>query len=99
MHLPKQPSTKPFNVGKKVKARVLYDYSASPPRFALALLEHVIGLDVRKIKGKATQPTMMQEIYPSGTILETVKVLRVEAERGIVVEIEPGLEGFVHVSF
>lgn len=97
MHLPKQPFTKPFVVGKKVKARVLYDYSSSPPKFALALLEHIVSLDVRKTKGES--PTVVQDTYPLGTILESVKILRVEAERGIIVEVEPGLEGFVHVSF
>jgi rRNA biogenesis protein RRP5 len=38
-----------------------------------------------------------QDTYPVGTIFEETKVLGLEAERGIFVEIEPGLEGFVHV--
>jgi rRNA biogenesis protein RRP5 len=50
--------------------------------------------------GKAnTVSRSMQEAYPIGTILEAVKVVRLEAERGVVVDIDSGaLQGFIHVS-
>jgi rRNA biogenesis protein RRP5 len=58
-----------------------------------------MGLGIRRIKRKedSSGAPSMQEVYPVGMILEGVKVLRVEAERGAVVEVEPGLDGFVHV--
>lgn len=89
-----------YKVGKKVKARVLYDFSTTPPRFALALTEHVLGLGVPEIKkGKKESTTQsLQEAYPIGTILEEVKVLRIEPERGVVVEFDSSaLQGFIHV--
>ncbi|KAL4241734.1 hypothetical protein ABKN59_000784 [Abortiporus biennis] len=89
-----------YKVGQKVKARILYDISPSnPPRFGLSLLDHVVSLS-----SKACSPsdndagTLLQDAYPIGTILDSVKVIRVESERGLVVEISSGIEGFVHIS-
>jgi rRNA biogenesis protein RRP5 len=100
LHLRRDASEKTYKIGKKVKARVLYDFSSTPPRFALALTEHVLGLGVQRMKAekKKTAAQTMQEAYPIGTILEAVKVVRIESERGVVVEIESGtLEGHIHV--
>lgn len=99
LHLRHDATEKTYKVGKKVKARVLYDFSATPPRFALSLAEHVLGLGVRRLK-RDTKPSTspgIQEAYPVGTVLNDLKVLRVETERGLILEVEPGLEGFVHV--
>lgn len=41
--------------------------------------------------------SLLQEAYPIGTILNAVKVIRVEKERGLIVEVGDGQEGFVHV--
>jgi rRNA biogenesis protein RRP5 len=83
-----------YKVGKKVKARVLYDFSLTPPKFALSLADHVLALDVRHVEDMT-----MEEAYPVGTIVESVKVSRTELERGLIVEVgdQPKLEGFVHV--
>jgi rRNA biogenesis protein RRP5 len=94
-HLPKNPP-KPFKVGTKVKARILYNYSASPPKFSLALSEHVLCLRPRMIS-IGQDPSSLEEAYPVGTILDAVKVLRVEKERGLIVEVGGQQEGFVHV--
>lgn len=84
-----------YKIGKKIKARILYHYSSSsPPKFALALTEHVVNLRVRQ-----SQDKNIQDAYPIGTLLEAVKVSRIEPERGLIVEVESGLEGFVHVCF
>lgn len=90
---------KSYKLGKKVKARILYEYSSSPPKFALSLADHIVKLTPRMVTGqkKSGQGTTVQELYPVGTILEAVKVVRLEAERGLIVEVEPGVEGFVHV--
>ena len=92
LHLGQQAST--YKIGKKVKARILYDYSSSPPKFALALADHVVKLGPRLVGDKTEG---VQKQYPVGTVLEAVKVLRAEAERGLMVEVAPGVEGFVHV--
>ncbi|ESK98106.1 u3 snornp-associated protein rrp5 [Moniliophthora roreri MCA 2997] len=94
-HLPRQPPEKGFKVGKKVKARVLYDFSSTPPRLALSLNEHVINLDVRRVQ---TSGPSFQEAYPLGMVVENAKVVRVEPERGLFIETNDGVEGFVHIS-
>jgi len=92
---------KKHTVGQKVKARVLYDISGStPPRFALALVDHVVGLDVKRSRGpeKPTVNSILQKVYPVGTILDNVRVSRVEPERGLILEDVAGVNGFVHIS-
>lgn len=91
---------KAYQVGKKVRARILYEYSSSPPRFALALVDHLTNLSAPCIKSKElpAETKSIQEAFPLGTIIESAKVLRVETERGIIVEVQPGVEGFVHIS-
>ncbi|KAF6766586.1 hypothetical protein DFP72DRAFT_867062 [Ephemerocybe angulata] len=81
---------KALKVGQKVKARVLYQHSADPPRFALALSQHLIDMDSRKVP--------VQERYPLGAVLESAKVIKIESERGLYLEVEKGLEGFAHIS-
>ena len=66
-----------------------------PRRFALSLLPHTISLDVARLKGK--QP--VQESFCIGTTLDAVKIVRVEAERGLIVEVQDGVLGYVHVCF
>lgn len=61
--------------------------------FALSLLPHVVGLDVPRLKDN--QP--VQEAFSIGSILEAVKVVRVETERGLVMEIHDDILGYVHV--
>ncbi|KAK0481607.1 hypothetical protein IW261DRAFT_1550697 [Armillaria novae-zelandiae] len=94
LHLPRHISEKTHKIGKKVKARVLYNYSTTPPRFALALNEHVIELHTSRTGSGIS----IQEAYPIGKIIEGAKVLRVEPERGVDIEVEDGLEGFAHIS-
>ncbi|CDO73457.1 hypothetical protein BN946_scf185013.g92 [Trametes cinnabarina] len=97
-HLPPGDPEKHHKVGQKVKARILYDISPStPPRFALSLAEHVIKYDVKSVASD-TAATDLREAYPVGTILEAVKVVRVESERGLVVDVGSDAEGFVHIS-
>lgn len=82
-------------IGAKVKARILYDLAASPPRFALSLLDHIVRRDIRRAKNG--DDTKLMEKYSAGTILEEVKVESIEAERGLFVQCEDGLSAFVHV--
>lgn len=94
-HLPLGKPEDAYKVGQKLKARIIYDLTAStPPKFALSLSEHVIKMAVKK-----NDDSPLPDAYPIGTILEAVKVTGVEAERGLTVEVQPGIAGFVHVCF
>ncbi|KAL5533988.1 hypothetical protein ACEPAG_448 [Sanghuangporus baumii] len=96
-HLSSGSSPSDFKVGKKIKARILYNVAgSSPPQFALSLNEHVISLD--SIRRKTENRRSIQESFPIGTIVESVEVKRVEPERGLVVAVEAGVGGFVHIS-
>ncbi|RDX51109.1 U3 snoRNP-associated protein Rrp5 [Lentinus brumalis] len=95
--VPGDPETH-YKVGQKVKARVLYDISPStPPRFALSVADHVVKYTTKSAASDDAN-TDLREAYPVGTLLEAVKVTRVESERGLIVEVSPGIEGFVHIS-
>ncbi|KAF8560198.1 hypothetical protein OG21DRAFT_1401925 [Imleria badia] len=92
-HLPNPP--KSLKVGQKVKARVLYDLpGTTPPRFVVTLAEHHIKLQPKC----ASEGQLLYAAFPVGAVLDSVKVRRVEAERGLVVEIQSDQEGFVHIS-
>lgn len=94
-------SGRKYKIGQKVKARVLYDVSGTTPsKFALSLADHIVSLDVkraRSVENSVDRPAL-QDSYPIGTILEEVKVTNVESERGLIMEVMPGVEGFVHVG-
>jgi len=93
-HLPTRDPSKKYKVGQKVKARVLYELpAASPPKFALSLADHVINLQTKQVKG-----SHISEPYPIGMILDSVKVVGVEGEHGVTVEVAPDVTGFIHVS-
>ena len=88
-----------YSVGQKVKARVLYDISpATPPRFALSLATHVISLESKRVGSETTnEGTLLQDAFTVGSIIEAGKVISVEPERGLIVEVSSGVKGFVHV--
>ena len=91
-HLPN--THKALKVGEKVKARVLYDLPGTTSRFVVTLAEHHIRLQPKSISGDQ----LLCTAFPVGTVFDSVKLRRVEAERGLLVEIQPNQEGFVHVS-
>ena len=99
-HLPPGDPTENFKAGKKVKARVLYEIpGTSPPRFALSLANHIVSLEQKSIgAGGEGEATGIDEAYPIGTTLDTVKIVKVEAERGLLVDVQDNLQGFVHVG-
>ena len=100
-HLPPGDTVDNFKAGKKIKARVLYEIpGTSPPRFSLSLASHVIALEQRSVSagdGDGNN-TNIDEAYPVGTTLDSVKIVRVEPERGLLVDVQEGIQGFVHVS-
>ena len=100
-HLPPGDPVDNFKAGKKVKARVLYEIpGTSPPRFSLSLVPHIISLDQKSASaGDGDEDvTTIDEAYPVGTTLDSVKIIRVEPERGLLVDVQEGIQGFVHVS-
>ncbi|KAI0830546.1 U3 snoRNP-associated protein Rrp5 [Trametes gibbosa] len=97
-HLPPGDPEDNYKIGQKVKARILYSVSpATPPRFALSLAEHVIKC-ITKPAVSSPSNTDLWKAYPVGTVLDAVKVIRVESERGLTVEVGSGIEGFIHIS-
>ncbi|KAF8274016.1 nucleic acid-binding protein [Lactarius quietus] len=100
-HLPPGDPIDNFKAGKKVKARVLYEIpGTSPPRFSLSLASHIVGLEQKSVNagdgdGDATS---IDEAYPVGTTLDSVKIVRVEPDRGLLVDVQEGIQGFVHIS-
>jgi len=100
-HLPPGDPVDNFKAGKKVKARVLYEIpDISPPRFALTLASHIISLEQKLVTTEDGEGDAMSigGAYPIGTTLDYVKIVRVEPERGLLVDVEEGVQGFVHVS-
>ncbi|KAL0580810.1 rRNA biogenesis protein rrp5 [Marasmius crinis-equi] len=95
LHMPRNLPEKGYKVGKKIKARVLYDFSSTPPRLALSLQEHVIKLETRRAPDSERT---LQEAHPVGMIIEDSKVSSVEPERGLMLKTGDGVEGFVHIS-
>ena len=92
-HLPN--TQKSLKVGEKVKARVLHDLpGTTPPRFVVTLAEHHISLQPKI----TSEGQLLHTAFPVGAVLDSVKVQRVEAEKGLLVEIQPGQGGFVHVG-
>ncbi|KAE9388874.1 hypothetical protein BT96DRAFT_1072340 [Gymnopus androsaceus JB14] len=99
-HLPHKMTEKSHKVGKKVKARALHYLPSTPPKLALSLNEHVIGLTNCKVQPKTSdKPLTLQEAYATGTLVNDVKILRVEAERGLTVRLDSEIDGFVHISY
>ena len=88
--------TSSYKVGQKIDARILWDIPETNPRqIALSILPHVLSLAPSKMQDDEEK---LEDTYPVGTILEGLKVVRVEADRGVVVAIGDKPIGFTHVS-
>lgn len=103
-HLPHGHPKDTYKNGSKIKARILYDISAtSPRRFALSLTEHVLSLSMKGGAAGADDSSkplsLLQDDFPIGTTLEAAKVMRVEPERGLVLEVSDDTNGYVHVCY
>ncbi|TFY72409.1 hypothetical protein EVG20_g579 [Dentipellis fragilis] len=99
LHLPPGDPADNFKLGKKIKARVLHSIpGAASPRFALSLADHILKMKVKSSENKTENSSAIQEAYPIGTILESAKVVEVVSERGLLVEVQPEVQGFIHIS-
>lgn len=85
-----------YNIGKKIKARILYDtVVSSERRFALSALPHIFNLASPLA---ADGETPLEVAIPIGKTLPSVKVIRVIPDWGVVCRTDDGLEGFTHIS-
>lgn len=85
-------------VGQKIKARVLYNIPwTSPPRFSVSLSDHHLGLGIKSAAVDLEGPSLV-DAFPIGTILDSVKINHVEPEQGLLVEVQPSVDGFIHIS-
>ena len=85
-----------YKVGKKIRARVLYDsLQTTPRRFGLSILPHILALASPIAPGSTTP---LELAIPIGKLLPSVKITRVLPEWGVMCRTDDGLEGFVHVS-
>ncbi|GAA5904744.1 Rrp5p [Sporobolomyces salmoneus] len=102
-HLPLAPSASvedSYKVGQKIKARIMWDaVGSSPKKFSLSAAEWVVAMEEKKIDG-----AKVEEKFPIGTTIDKVKVVRMDDEWGLTVEIVGGDDeedreaGFVHIS-
>ncbi|KAI6136482.1 hypothetical protein F5141DRAFT_1074915 [Pisolithus sp. B1] len=89
---------KTLKVGQRIKARVLYNIpGTSPPRFSVSLSDHHLGLGIKSAAANSEGPSLV-DAFPIGTILDSVKISHVEPEQGLLVEVQPSVDGFVHIS-
>ncbi|KAL1413196.1 rRNA biogenesis protein rrp5 [Vanrija albida] len=85
-----------FKIGKKLKARILYDTVASSERrFALSVLPHIFNLASPLAADKKTP---LEAAVPIGKTIPSVKIIRVVPDWGVVCRTDDGLEGFAHIS-
>lgn len=97
-NVPANPA-KAFKIGQKVKARILYEIAgSSPPKFSVSLLDHIVNLKEKLSTDDVSENAPIHLAYPIGTILDAVTVKRIEPERGLIVEVQPHLDGFIHIS-
>ncbi|BEI83321.1 hypothetical protein CcaverHIS002_0311890 [Cutaneotrichosporon cavernicola] len=84
-----------FKIGKKLKARILYDtVAAGERRFALSVLPHIFNLSSPLTANKVA----LEEAVPIGKTLASVKITRVIPDWGVVARTDDGVEGFCHIS-
>ncbi|KAH7106737.1 nucleic acid-binding protein [Auriculariales sp. MPI-PUGE-AT-0066] len=94
-HLPSSQAARP-KIGDKIKARVLWEVvAAQPRRFALSSLPHVLKLGLASV---GSDTNYLRSAFPMGTVIDAVKVIRVETEFGLVCQIGDDTPAFVHIS-
>ena len=91
---------KKYTVGSKVKGRVICTFpSSTQKKIGISLLDHVICLRSKLATAPSEQQTLPTEILPLSTIIDEVKVTKVEPSLGLFVDIGvKGVRGFVHIS-
>nr|ODN95502.1 rRNA biogenesis protein RRP5 [Cryptococcus depauperatus CBS 7855] len=85
-----------YKIGKKIRARVVYDNLATNARtFSLSALPHVLDLTSATQEGDEIP---LEHAIAIGKTYQSVKVVRILKDWGVVVKTHDGLNGFVHIS-
>ena len=94
-----KPLEKKYPVSSKVKGRVICTFpTATERKLGISFLEHITSLSPLVCQGKQDK-TIPTEVIPISTIIEEVRVAKVEPGMGLFVDIGiKGVRGFVHIS-
>ncbi|RXK36068.1 hypothetical protein M231_06662 [Tremella mesenterica] len=84
-----------YKVGKKVQARVIYEANSHDPRhFSLSALPHIITFSSPTTKAGIP----LEQGVEIGRVFDSLKVVRIIPEWGVICRTDDGLDGFVHIS-
>ncbi|EIW71695.1 hypothetical protein TREMEDRAFT_27162 [Tremella mesenterica DSM 1558] len=84
-----------YKVGKKVQARVIYEANSHDPRhFSLSALPHIITFSSPTTKTGIP----LEQGVEIGRVFDSLKVVRIIPEWGVICRTDDGLDGFVHIS-
>lgn len=92
---------KKYSTDSKIKGRIICTFPSTEEKKAcISVLDHIISLKslvaIPKFSTTAGSPT---ELLPLSTILEEVRVVKVEPSMGLFVDVAvKGVRGFVHIS-
>lgn len=92
---------KKYSTGSKMRGRIICTFpTVEEKKVGISILDHVVSLESKtstfKVAKEAIAPT---QILPISTILEEVRVVKVEFGRGLCVDVGvKGVRGFVHIS-
>lgn len=92
---------KKYSTGSKIRGRIICTFpTVEEKKVGISILDHIVSLksnaSISKVATDAGAPTQM---LPVSTILEEVRVVKVEFGKGLFVDVGvKGLRGFVHIS-
>ncbi|MCJ1313904.1 rRNA biogenesis protein rrp5 [Agyrium rufum] len=94
------PLDKLYPVGSKTTGRIICTFpSSEKKKLGVSLLPHVLSYQERSLPNAQNPATRPLDLLPLSTVIEEVRVLRVEPGVGIFVGFGiKGLWGFVHIS-
>lgn len=90
-----------YKVGQKIKFRTLFcTFNTERKVVGGSLLPHILELDAPVLANNNRATEYVGDLYPYGTVIDEVKVARVNTHGGVYVSIASleGVTGFVHVS-
>ncbi|KAL8952031.1 MAG: hypothetical protein Q9222_002018 [Ikaeria aurantiellina] len=90
-----------YSAGDKIKGRIICTFpDAEPRKLGISLLDHVTSLhDYPLSTHQESKNLIPTEILPLSTIVDEVKVVKVEPTVGLLVDVNvKGIRGFVHIS-
>lgn len=92
---------KKYSTGSKIRGRIICTFpTVEEKKVGISILDHVVSLKSNTSTSKAAKEAIAPtQILPISTILEEVRVVKVEFGRGLFVDVGvKGVRGFVHIS-